>query len=120
VRGVLTSLSVSGTNSRLVRLITSRPKPSRDGREPEDDARSDSSAFHEIVGPQVEEEADVNGPAGPLGLFDRVHAWEDMGSIRSVSVFQAPVPPSSSDDEKKQPIIVMSDCVRLIITEKTR
>jgi hypothetical protein len=43
----------------------------------------------------------------------------DMGTIRTVSIFQAPVPPSSAD-EKARPVMVMMDCVHLIMSEAAR
>lgn len=48
----------------------------------------------------------------------KAYGWEDMGSIRSLSVFQAPAPPSNTDE--KRPIIVVSESAHLIISETSR
>lgn len=120
-RTVMTSLSVSASNLQLMRLITTPPGHTHTSAAGSGStaAATESGALIELQGtPEMPE------PVEPLSSTDtagrvRVYGWEDMGTIKSVSVFQAPVPPSSSDD-KRRPIMVIADSIRLIITETTR
>lgn len=64
-----------------------------------------------------EHEGSMSGASDSTGQC-KAHGWEDMGSIRSLSVFQAPAPPSTTDE--KRPIIVVSESAHLIITETSR
>lgn len=121
-RTVMTSLSISASKLRLLRLIMAPLRPpqpasaSGSGALP---ATGDSRALHELQGQPHEAEAAESVASGDVAVCAGVHGWEDMGTVKRVSVFQAPVPPSSSDD-RRRPIMVIADSIRLIITETTR
>ena len=121
LRMALTSLSVSASGLHLLRLITTPSQPGEalspaTGGTP---LPADSQALQELQGQPAGSE--TNDSAGPADAASRivVHGWEDMGTVKRVSVFQAPVPPSSCDD-RRRPIMVIADSTRLIITETTR
>eukprot|EP00892_Ulva_mutabilis_P001713 jgi/Ulvmu1/11542/UM078_0032.1 len=122
-RKVLASLSVSASSLQLLRLITTSAQPaecptSARGAEPLA-AAADSVALQELQGQADGSELPESvGTADGVGRVP-VHGWEDMGTIKRVSVFQAPVPPSSSDD-RRRPIMVIADSIRLIVTDTTR
>lgn len=120
-RTVMSALSVSASNLRLLRLIMAPPRtkpPSAAGSGPAT-GPGDARALHELQGQPDDCEAAHSVASGDAAGRPGVQGWEDMGSIKRVSVFQAPVPPSSSDD-RRRPIMVLADSIRLIITETTR
>lgn len=120
-RTVMTALSVSASSLRLLRLIMvppRTPQPSASGSAPAA-GPGDARALHELQGQRDDGEAAESVASGDAAWRPGVQGWEDMGTIKRVSVFQAPVPPSSSDD-RRRPIMVLADSIRLIITETTR
>jgi hypothetical protein len=113
-RASLSSLSLSATNVHLLRLVTAPPTAARDDRH-------ELGTFHAVsqhARDAATEDGDSSAGSDSTGHC-KTFGWEDMGSLRSLSLFQAPVPPSSSDD-RTRPIIVISESVHLIITETSR
>jgi hypothetical protein len=108
----VTSLSISLSDVKLTRLESQADSPhARQGRE---------AAFATNEASLTSPRSRLSGSSHTAGAQD--WPWwapHSMGTIRSVSMFQAPVPPSSADD-KARPVMVMMDCVHLIMTEAAR
>jgi hypothetical protein len=96
-----------------------------------------SSAYAEIMGMGLHSGVSTGYVASPSGTrgsgkgaaLARTHSvlagvaeaagWDDMGRIGTIELMQAPVLPSSGDD-RKQPMFVMAEDARIVLTESTR